>query len=159
MAVLPSTRIPEGSSIIVATMNPDTPMAISKTGASIVVNGVANVLERDILANNGIVHFVDRAILVAETWQPTASPTQFPTTETKSPTEPGATTDPPTTAPVATVALPTTVPSALATMPSKTMVPTDPTAPTSLPTVVSSVGSFCFVIAYVLVVFVCSMLL
>ena len=139
---------------MVPTMNPDTPMAISKNGASIVVNGVANVLERDILANNGIVHFIDRAILQQETWQPTVSPTQFPTTETKSPVEPGAITDLPTTAPVAPTALPTIAPSALA-----TVVPTDPPSPTSLPTAVSSVGGFCFAMPYVLFAFVCSMLL
>ena len=157
LTVLPTTHIPDGTTMV-STLNPDTPMSIAKNGTSIEINGVANFLEteRDILAHNGIVHFIDRVILDTETWQPTVSPTVLPTgAPTQSPLEPGATIPPTSTAGPPTF-LPTFVPTARDTLPNETMVATE--APTRQPSSGVGVGG-CSVTLPCFLVLLFSMLL
>ena len=155
MTVLPSTIIPE-ESITVSTLQ-GTAMTLARNGTTVTVNGVATVLESNILANNGILHVIDTVIVDVETWQPTISPTAMPTIfTTEPPTEFVATGQPTTAMPITTTPQPTIVPTADPAELNGTM-----TLPTHNPTnePISSVGRFDVAIPCAVFVFVCSVLL
>lgn len=141
VTVLPSTIIP-AESIMVSTLQ-GTSMTLARNGTTVTVNDIATVLESDILANNGILHFIDTVITDVDTWQPTVAPTARPTIFTTQP--PVSATGQPTTAMPITATL---QPIFLAT-----------NSPTSLPTPAASVRRFDFALPCIVFVFVCSVLL
>lgn len=81
LSVVPTTILVDGMTMTMPTLYQDRALSLLREGGLIVVNGAATILASDILANNGIVHLIDKVIPIPTTRTPTVTPTTLSPTE------------------------------------------------------------------------------